>query len=219
MIENERTLAELSSSRAAAYGLLARLCRSEVDADLLMELKAARFPVPSGSELMDKGYRLIDSYVSAVEDDTEDCRLTELAVDFSRVFIGLGTDGHSAAYPFESVYTSEKRLIMQKARTEVAAAYRSAHVAALPTWKEGEDHIAAELEFMQILCMRDDELAESLATQRSFLQAHLLVWAPLMAADMRRFAKTDFYRGLACLLEGFLILDGELLDLVAPRYE
>mgnify|MGYP000335071209 FL=1 len=32
--------------------------------------------------------------------------LTELAVDYVRAFIGSGNDGFSAAYPYESVYTS-----------------------------------------------------------------------------------------------------------------
>ena len=33
-----------------------------------------------------------------------------------------------------------------------------------------------------------------------------------MTQDMRRFAKTGFYRGLAALTDGYLETEGELLD-------
>ena len=207
----ESELADFSRDRAAVYGLLARLFREEVDAETLDEL--ATLPRSDDGDAMSEGMGLIGSYGEAGE-DAEGDRLTELAVDFVRVFIGHGTDGHSAAYPYESVYTSNKRLLMQQARKEVAAMYASCGIAAQPSWKEGEDHIASELEFMQILCLREDGQKQSLAKQREFLETHLLNWVPQMAADMKRFAKTDFYRGLACMLEGFLTLDKDFLDTV-----
>ena len=65
-----------------------------------------------------------------------------------RAFIGHGIDAYSAAYPFESVYTSPKRLMMQEARDEVLAVYRS----------EGLDlsliHIFSEFGTMAILSSR-----------------------------------------------------------------
>ena len=60
--------------------------------------------------------------------------------------------------------------------------------------------------------MRGDGQQQNLAKQKEFLETHLLNWVPQMAADMKRFAKTDFYRGLACMLEGFLTLDKDFLD-------
>lgn len=205
----ESELADLSRDRAAVYGLLARLFREEADAETLEKL--ATLPQSDDSDAMSEGMRLIGSYGKTSEDPEGD-RLTELAVDFVRVFIGHGIDGHSAAYPYESVYASNKRLLMQQARKEVAAIYASCKVAAQPSWKEGEDHIASELEFMQILCLRGDGQQQNLAKQKEFLETHLLNWVPQMAADMKRFAKTDFYRGLACMLEGFLTLDKDFLD-------
>jgi TorA maturation chaperone TorD len=61
-----------------------------------------------------------------------------------RAFIGHGNNAYSAAYPYESVYTSEKRLMMQDARDEVLAIYRSCHLDKAASWKENEDHIAVE---------------------------------------------------------------------------
>ena len=87
---------------------------------------------------MDEGYRMICGYLSQADGTV----LTELAVDYVRAFIGSGNDGFSAAYPYESVYTSPKRLMMQDARDEVLVLYRAFGLDKQESWKEGEDHIA-----------------------------------------------------------------------------
>ena len=98
-------LVKLNEQRAATYGLLSRLYRVEVDQPLLDELRSMRFPAKTGNENVDEGYRLLATYLS----NTWDNSVTDLAIDYVRVFIGHGIDAFSAAYPFESVYTSEKR--------------------------------------------------------------------------------------------------------------
>lgn len=209
-------LADLNDRRAAQYALLARLYRAEVDQALWNELGGMRFPARSGSEPVDEGYRLIAGYLGAPHGDA----ITELAVDYVRTFIGTRTDAYGAAYPYESVYTSEKRLKMQAARDEVLAIYRANNVAKQESWHEGEDHVALELEFMQVLADRtaealragDEERAAALLrTQRGFLGEHLASWTPMMTADMRRFARTAFYKGLASLTDGALVSDAAVL--------
>jgi TorA maturation chaperone TorD len=204
-------------NRCAMYGLLARLYRVEVDAELLEQLKATPFPTDTGSELMDKGYGLMNDYLAGAWGGT----LTDLAVDYVRSFLGHGTDGESAAYLYESAYLSEKHLLMQDARDEVLAVYRSECVDKAEGWTVGEDHLAAELEFMQVLSERcaaaaaqgDTEvLAHNVQVQRAFLADHLMHWVPDFVRLVQRFSKTDFYRGLATLTEGFLALDAEVLN-------
>ena len=210
-------IAQTARRRAATYGLLARLFRVEVDEGLLKELKALRFPARTGNALMDEGYRAIGTYLGGAGAATE----LELRRDYVRAFIGEGTDGKSAAYPFESVYTSEMRLRMQDARDEVLALYRSEGLNRTADWHDDEDHVALELEFMQFLCDKlagavqagDFERAQAtLATQEGFLTEHLCNWVPLMTADMRTFARTDFYKGLAAMTDGLLESDVEMLD-------
>jgi len=127
--------------------------------------------------------------------------------------VGNGYDGRSAAYPFESVYVSEKRLLMQEARDEVLAIYRACGVKKLDDWKQAEDHVGVELEFATLLCRRaadylragNEEAAISeIKTLRNFLEDHLCPWVPMLADDMRRFTKTDLYKGLSYLAEGAL---------------
>ena len=204
-------------TRAAIYGLLARLFRVEVDAGYLEELSSYKFPARVDDGDVDKGIRLIVSYLSTTWENS----VTDLAVDFTRIFIGHGMSTTSAAFPYESVYTSEGRLMMESARSEVLALYRSEGVKKRDEWREDEDHIAFELEFMQVEGTKtlealergdEDEARRLLTVQRSFIEHHLENWVGMFARDIRKFAKTDFYVGASHLLEGFLAIDRKFVD-------
>lgn len=214
---NDSELATLMRNRASSYAFLSRLYRREVDAPLLDELRALRFPSKTGIPELDIGYRMMCSYLSASWENV----LTELAVDYARTFIGHGNTAYAAAYPFESVYTSGRRLLMQEARDEVLAIYRAAGKDKAPDWNEPEDHVALELEFEGFLCTKaaealeakDDDTAYDLVVQqRTFLNDHLANWLPMMLADLDRFAKTGFYRGLGHLARGTLQAERATLD-------
>ncbi|WP_303727576.1 molecular chaperone [Denitrobacterium detoxificans] len=215
--ETREQLAEACRQRAAQYGFISRLFRKEITPELLDELHGLHYRVHTGNDNIDEGYRLIATYLSGIWDNT----ITELAADYMRTFFGHGYSGHAAAYPFESIYTNEKRLLMQGARDEVLALYRAAGLDKKADWKEGEDHIALELEYMQVLALRTANALEAgnerqattlLKSQLNFLNDHLYAWAPLLAIDMKRFSQTGFYTGLAFLMEGFLEEDVELLE-------
>lgn len=205
-------LVGLLESRSSTYALLARLYRKEFDEDLLNKMHGMLYPAASGNDDVDKGYLYIATFLSNLWTDS----LADLSVDYARCFIGNGIDAFSAAYPYESVYTSEKRLLMQDARDEVLAIYRSNGMDKAQDWTDGEDHVALELEFVQILSDRtiealrsgDEDAAFSLLeTQCSFLADHLCAWVPMMTSDLKRFAHTKMYLGLAYLTEGFLEAD------------
>ena len=223
-IADYEEIARAMESRAATYGLLARLYRREVDQPLLDELKTVHFPLNTGNSQVDSGYRLMVGYLSKTWENT----LTELAADYLRTFLGHGIDGHSAAYPYESVYTSERRLLMQDARTEILALFRANGLEKDPSFKDAEDHIALELEFMQLLALRcaealragnsDDALA-LVRSQATFLDEHLMAWVPLFTTEMLKFAKTDFYRGLSRITEGFLSEDQAMREEMAASAE
>ena len=213
-------LAQMMDDRAATYNLLARLYRVEVDEPLLERLRTARFPLRTGNKEINLGYKLMREYLGNSWENAK----TELAVDYVRAFIGHGIDGHAAAYPFESVYTSAKRLMMQGARDEVLALYRAEGVDKSADWKDGEDHVALELEFMKTLAERaakalhegdEVEAARLLQVQHAFLDDHLRKWLPTFTRDMGIFAKTDLYLGLARLTAGFLQVEEEFMAEVA----
>lgn len=214
--EAEVDLVELMNMRARTYGMLARLFLKEVDETTLKELQGMRFPTATGNDRVDAGYRMLFDYLRLSWDDS----VRELAIDYVRTFIGHGVNGYSAAYPFESVYTSERRLMMQEARAEVLATLRENGLKR-GNWTEGEDHIALELEFMQRMSMRaaealeagdEDKAIDALRTQRTFAHDHLLNWLPMLTADMDKFSQTKFYQGLGTLTMGYVEEDAALLE-------
>lgn len=217
-MSTEITMHSVLNGRHATYGMLARLYKAEVDEGYFQKMKAMRCPTNTGNVEVDAGYRLFHSYLSSAWERS----LEDLARDYFTVFIGANTTGYSAAYPNESVHTSADRLIMQDARDEVMAIYRAAGLMNDEEFrKSGEDHIATELEYMQIMSRRAMEAwdsgdeaacASALLSQYHFLEDHLLNWTSFLTQDMLKFAKTDFYRALAHLTSGFLQEDKAFLE-------
>ncbi len=211
----EVSLVDLMQARASTYGMLARLYRVEVDEKTLEELQGMRFPTATGNDRVDNGYRLLYNYLRTAWDDS----LLELSIDYVKTFIGHGVNGYSAAYPYESVYTSERRLMMQEARAEVLQVYRENHMKR-QGWNDCEDHIAIELEFMQRMCIRtaqdleegkEDDAVAKLIVQRDFARDHLLNWMPMLISDIEKFAATEFYQGVGELSMGYVEEDMALL--------
>ena len=211
------TVRSILEARISTYQMLSRLYLREVDEEYLAVLKKMRCPINTGNANVDQGYRLFHSYLSGTWERTID----DLARDYLATFIGANTTGHSAAYPNESVHTSPDRLVMQDARDEVLALYKAAGLKSDESWTAGEDHIALELEYMAHMAKRALEASDAgndahcallLMKQHHFLEDHLCAWVPLLADDMLKFAKTDFYRALAYLTRGFVEEDRAFLE-------
>lgn len=217
MDETMRAFVEALRQQNAAYGFVARLLRTEVDDETIGRMRAMKFPAASGNEHLDAGYRELCRYLSEGGERVRG----DLAVDFLHTFIGVTQDIEQVAFPYESVYTSPEHLLMQDARDEVLAAYRAARVVLVDEACEPEDHLAFELEFMQLLGERAAEALEAgdedgcaglLATRRSFIDEHLLNWVPAFVADVHRVARTGFYRAVADIAWGVVETDRDLLD-------
>ncbi|TWH45086.1 molecular chaperone [Sporomusa sp. KB1] len=205
------------ANREKLYQFLGRLYKIEVDQTLLKQMEDMCFPAECGEDELAGGYRMLEEYLRHPGNDP----LTDLAVDYARVFLGAGIVGNEAAYPYESVYTSPKRLIMQEARDQVMAAYRAKGLTKVETQDVPEDHIALELEFMAYLCRgtqqaldTDDWAAVSvyIEEQLGFLTKHLLNWVPALCADIEKYAGTDFYKALAKVTTGYLRLERNILE-------
>lgn len=206
-------------SRVATYRFISRLFRVEVDQELLDTLMTMPYPRDTGNPEVTAGYTAIREYLGTADEGT----LTDLAIDYVRTFIGSGNDGFSAAYPYESVYTSPKRLTMQDARDEVLVLYHAAGLGKAEDWKESEDHVAVELEFLMVMTQRaldaylegdEEKCALIMLQQRNFIEDHLACWLPMLVEDMLKFSKTGVYRGLAQIASGFVKEDLEFLNAV-----
>lgn len=205
-------------NRIDMYALLSRIFRREADEALLAALAAAPLPESTGIEAMDDGWRLLST--SLASPDPMDKKLEDLAVDYARVFLGAGQVEAKAAYPFESVYTSPGRLVMQDAWEQVCKVYADAGLSRRDKDDLHEDHAALELDFLARMGERalqaaqagDEAAAEkALSASAEFLAAHPMRWIERFAADIRRYGETDFYRGASLLLEAFVKADLDFL--------
>ena len=210
----------LMDNRIYMYRLLGRIYKEEIDQELFNQLSTLRFSSECDEGELSEGYREFEAFFQKTYLDP----ITDLAVDYARVFLGAGIFEGTSAYPYESVYTSPERLIMQDARDEVLAMYREFGLDKDEKLNIPEDHIGFEFEFMIYLCqackeaLHNDnyEKAEALIqTQTLFLQKHLLNWTSLFCDDILICAQTDFYKAVAKLTRGYLTLEQEMLQYLA----
>lgn len=206
------------TNRENLYRFLSRLYRFEVDESMLTQMKAMKFPVQCSETELSEGYQMLKEYLKSCTSDS----LNDLAVDYAKVFLGAGIAKDSAAFPYESVYTSKKRIIMQEAQDQVKVIYSAKGLSKEDKRPElFEDHIALELEFMAFLCqetkcMFDTEnesgILSSLKEEMDFLKQHLLNWICKFCADVEKYADTEFYKGIGKITNGYLKLDYAILE-------
>ena len=214
-------LEKLISNRGSTYGFLARIYRVEVDQELLEQMARMGLSVEVDLPEISEGYRMLKGFLEHPTGST----LTDLAVEYARIFLGAGVKSGDGAYPYESVYTSPDRLVMQDARDQVLKLYREEGLGRAEEFNEPEDHIAFELEFMSYLCqktteaLKDGDKGEALGylkKQKNFLEEHLMRWVPAFCDDVQRLARGDFYKAVAKITIGYLSMEkdliGELVD-------
>ncbi|WP_236643305.1 molecular chaperone [Enterorhabdus sp. P55] len=216
-------LAALMTSRANVYRLPSRCYRSEVDNALARDL-TSEFAFASDDPTL---VEALDTMRTALA-DTDEAALEQLAVTFDRVFFGMGPLTARHAFPYESVYTSDRGIMMQDAYAQVVRAYREQHLAKDASFTEPEDHLAVELAFMATLADRaesflttgdasGDEAADQTVRQSlAFAQSHLLSWVDRFCIDLDAAASADgadgFYPSLARFTAAFVREDALLLN-------
>lgn len=174
------------------------------------------------------GSKVAQGYAQMVEYLRHRNRATrqELAVDYAHTFLGAGTYDHILAPPYESVFTSKQQLLMQEARDGALAYYRSEGMGLPCDNTTPEDHLGFELQFVAELIERsvaalqegdDERFRELVIKQRSFLKFHQENWLPAFCDAIDEHCQTDFYRGVADLVRGYLEIEREVLDDMARK--
>lgn len=201
---------DLMEERALGYRFLARAFRAAPDAALVQAV------LQTADAAGIEGDPLAPFYAEADGADVEALR-TDLAADYNQLFLGMSA--HPVA-PYESVYTSDERLLMQEARDKMLALYRQWGLRVPDSFDLPEDHIALELELMAYLADRTREalgtedgnpqVDELIAAQRALLDDHLS-WAPALCDDIEKRARTAFYYGIAGLTRQHIGADRDVL--------
>jgi TorA maturation chaperone TorD len=157
-------------------------------------------------ESSDEGALLLNRYVTASSDRDKEELLTEILVDRTQLLRALAVNGPRP--PYESYYL---RRAPQEIMGELNKLYEKAGMGVLDEVHEPADYIGVELAFMAKLYGlmievfgNDDKKYEFISKMaEDFLDNHLSKWVVDFAEETIKFAKTDFYRGLAMLLKSF----------------
>ncbi|MEC4185166.1 molecular chaperone TorD family protein [Adlercreutzia sp. R21] len=223
--ETRSGLAALMESRANVYRLLSRCFRSEVDEALARDIAEA-FTFESDDATLTEALAAMERAAAAAVGDEQALEL--LAVTFDRVFFGMGPLTARHAFPYESVYTSDRGIMMQEAYAAMTRTLREQALVKDASFTEPEDHLAVELAFMATLADRTvaflaarDEAGDAAATETvrqslAFAQSHLLNWIGRFCAELVLAATPDgeesFYVALARFTARFVEGDAELLE-------
>lgn len=204
-------LATQVESRANVYALLARAYAYEVDAGFSRELARSFVFETADGQLASHMDAMRAALASA-----DEAAIEQLAVTFDRVFFGMGPLATKTAFPYESVYTSPKGLLMQEAFDEMRTCLRAEQLRVDTRFTEPDDHIAVQLSFMGYLCQQaadflrkgDIEEAERrLNDQLGFLEGHMANWVGRFALELEAAAHDGFYASLARFTKRFIELD------------
>ena len=194
---------------AETYRFLSHMVFKELDAATIEAVAAIEFPTETGNEHLDEGYRLIRRYFNFSASD----RRTQLACEYARIFLAAGVyvKSDKTAIPYESVFTSPERIMMQASRDDVVRRFARDGFKVNPALHEPEDHLAFELEYLAHMNDRAAVLAEAgdavglranFARQGGFIEPHILNWLPALTTAARGFAKLAFYPGMLLVAQG-----------------
>lgn len=211
----KQSVKESNEARAAFYRFLSSVYLKELTVEQIEALASQDFP-DDESEI-GRGYAIIAEYLRHRDAGTRQ----ELAVDYAHTFLSAGIYDHVVAPPYESVFTSEQKLLMQEARDGALAFYRAEGVDLPADNTTPEDHLGFEMQFMALLIDRaiealeggdDAEFFRLVDVQSDFLAQHFENWIPAFTKAIDENARTDFYRGIACLTRGLVEMDRTVLN-------
>lgn len=220
-----------TATRGTLYRLLSRGFSMEVDEPFVEWLSKLQ-PVVSGlaeeseSKEFGEGSRLLGKFVSRVKSDFAKDKgmfLQDLAAEYASLFLNVGL---KPVYLAESVYLGKNHLLYEEPYFDAVRIYQIYGFKKRASFREPEDHISVELEFMAHLCDltglsieqgREDYAAGYLKNQKEFIESHISRWAPELAKKVKWASKNDFYLAMASLLGGFVATDRFLVPRLAKE--
>lgn len=212
-------------AREFAYDILRRFFIEEPSKDYIKEFIQRNmidlFPFQDESDGICEGVQVVKRYLAKHDLVHNDSHFEDLHWDYTRMFIG---PFEVPAQPWESVYVRKDKLLFQKTTMDVRKIYEKYGFQTTDFNIEADDHVGLELDFvfqLNQLCIRAGEadrpdvgreINRLLKEQKRFIDDHLLAFIPQFAEKVVTHAETDFFKGLAAILEHFLQMDSKVLQ-------
>ena len=214
--DDRANLEEEMRSRAAFYRFLSDAILHEFTSDQVEAFRDIRVQDGLDEEIAN-GFSRIRRYLTTAGADPR----TELACDYARVFLSAGVYDGLTAEPYESVFTSDEKIMMQDARDDVVRIYRENQVDVDEKLRMPEDHLGLEFEFLAVMAEKTadaldaaklDAATAMLVTQRDFLDHHILNWIDPLSEKVVEFAELPFYPAIMDIARAFVQDDRTCLD-------
>ena len=204
--------AEMAAARSNFYDLMVELLNQLPDEAFLGKIRQCVFEeIFEGFSAM----AYLKSYRSKMEADSAEIILNELAVDRTRILRGTGPK--ELRPPYEGCYKLDCNL--ESAAINVRCFYRTAGLMPDVSVTDSPDYICVQMDFMKQLCLREQrqwsgghDASATIIRQKEFLENHLGSWAGDYCKHVRQHALTDFYRGVAVILDTFIAMETKYLN-------
>ena len=208
-------------TRGTLYRVLSRGFSLEIDEAYLEWLVLLEPTIKQLASQIDnkdfkKGSEALENFVKSVKLSYEKDKsgfLLGLAAEYASLFLNVGP---KPVYLVESVYLGKEPLLYEEPYFDVIRIYQLYEFKKRASFKEPEDHVAVELEFMAHLCDlacasldqgKNDYGSGYMNNQVEFLDMHLSKLTPKLVEKLRGATKNDFYLALGDLLSGFIATD------------
>ncbi|MDR7076639.1 TorA maturation chaperone TorD [Neobacillus niacini] len=214
---------DLLELRTFAYDILRRVFLAEPTKEVVTQLQNGiidSFPFKDENMKLNEGIEQVSNYLKTF---TIDKNFEQLHWDYTRMFIGP----YQVPVPiWESAYVNKDGLLFQEETLQVRRLYLKNNLLSMQFGREAEDHLGLELDFMYHLSnlLTDlvkeenvEQLYKTVVDQNSFLKEHLLNWTPQFCEKVSISADTGFYKGMAKILNGFLLIDKICLEELLAR--
>jgi TorA maturation chaperone TorD len=187
----------MNTEQTAYFKLLGSLLYNKPSINVVDALKTnevfSMLPFAAECKLAATGRQAMEKWIkgASAEELSDKARS-----DYVRLFIG---PGKPLAPPWGSVYLSIDKLLFTEETLKVRLFYEKYGMKAAKKYQEPDDHIGLELEFIAYLAEQSKADAA-----REFAAEFIAPWISRWNADVQKYSKTAYYKGLGNMAEGGL---------------
>ncbi|WP_052343559.1 TorD/DmsD family molecular chaperone [Bacillus massiliigorillae] len=211
-------------ARNFAYDVLRRFFIEEPSKEYLKQFSYQNmidlFPFQEESQELQEGIQHIKNYFSSYDPVNNKDDYENLHWDYTKMFIG---PFEIKVFPWESTYVTKEKFLYQETTLTVRKEYEK-FAFQCADYMEADDHIGLELDFMfhlNQLCIEScsqnnknalTEVSYLLHEQQKFINQHLGRFVQAFSDGVTQHADTEFYIGLAKILNHYLLIDLKVLE-------
>jgi putative dimethyl sulfoxide reductase chaperone len=215
--------------RYSVYDLLRRIFLWEFPLELFKEVIETAKAESSSEETEYPAEAKFRAFVKTLDSGGLADLHRELHIEYTRLFVG---PRKLPAPPYESVYRSPDKLLMQDETFDVRAAYARSGFQVAKSHNVPDDSIGIELEFMCVLnktcidAFNEQNYSKALmlaSAQKEFCDNHLLKWIPEFCDDIAAKSTSQFWQNVAVFTREYVqeepTMIGNIMDTLTELAE